>query len=178
MIRVQLPDAEAQSLEEAFRVAGDRHFRDRVQVVLMAHRGRPRADLADDLVMTPRTVQRWLNSYLERGRDGLRPSKAKGAPAKIPDTLADEVRAWVIGGPTKQGLDRANWTHAELADHLLKEKGIRVSRAAVGRFCRKVGIRPYRPTYPYLRGDAAKQAAAELDIADLEKKRKRARSSS
>ena len=64
-----------------------------------------------------RTVQRWLNAYLEQGLDGLRPRKAKGAPAKIPDRLADEVRRWVIEGPAEQGLDRANWTHAELADH-------------------------------------------------------------
>ena len=66
----------------------------------------------------------------------------------------------MIDGPAKQGLDRANWTHAELADHLLKTHGIRTSRSAVQRFCRKIGIRLYRPTYRYLRGDPAKQAQA------------------
>ena len=44
------------------------------------------------------------------------------------------------------GLDRANWTHEELADHLNKTKGIRTSRSAVQRFCSKIGIRRYRPT--------------------------------
>jgi transposase len=57
-----------------------------------------------------------------------------------------------------------------LADHLLKAKGIRCSRAAVGRFCRKIGIRLYRPTYRYLRGDPDKQAEARQDIAELKKK--------
>jgi transposase len=56
---------------------------------------------------------------------------------------------------------------------LLKAKGIRASRAAVGRFCRKVGIRLYRPTYRYLRGDPAKQEQARQDIAALKKKRQR-----
>jgi len=75
----------------------------------------------------------------------------------------------VIGGPAAQGLDRANWTHAELADYLLKAKGIRTSRPAVGRFCRQLGIRLYRPSYHYERGDPDKQAQARQDIAALKK---------
>ena len=100
-----------------------------------------------------RTVTRWINAYCADGPDGLRPRKAKGTPGKIPKTLADEVRRWVIEGPAKQGLDRANWTHEELADHLRKTRGVRTSRSAVQRFCSKIGIRLYRPTYRYLRGN-------------------------
>jgi transposase len=143
----------------------------------LASRDRPHKDIAQDLTITPRTVQRWLNAYLERGLDGLRPRKAPGNPGKISSELADEVKRWVIEGPAKQGLDRANWTHEELADHLLKRKGIRTSRPAVGRFCRKLGIRLYRPSYHYERGDPDKQAQAREDIAALKKKRRQERSS-
>ena len=86
--------------------------------------------------------------------------------------LADDVRRWVIDGPDQQGLDRANWTHEELADHLRKTRGIQTSRSAVQRFCAKIGIRLYRPTYHYERGDPAKQAAAKDDLADLGKGRR------
>ena len=41
MIRVHLPDDEADRLDRAFRTAADRKLRDRLQIVLMAHRGRP-----------------------------------------------------------------------------------------------------------------------------------------
>lgn len=93
---------------------------------------RPRTPLekisfAFALAITPRTVQRWLNAYLDRGLAGLGRRKAPGRPDKIPADLADEVRRWMIEGPAKQGLDRANWTHAELADHLLKAKGVHQS---------------------------------------------------
>ena len=91
--------------------------------------------------------------------------------------LADEVRRWVIDGPAKQGLDRANWTHEELADHLRKTRGIRTSRSAMQRFCSQIGIRLYRPTYHYERGDAAKQARAKEDLADLGKGRRPGNSS-
>jgi transposase len=169
MIRVKLPADDVHRLERVFRDATDRRLRDRVQIVLMAHRGRPHAQIAADLGINRRTVPRWLNAYLDGGLDGLTPKKAKGAPAKVPADLADEVKRWVTEGPAPQGLDRANWTYAELADHLLKAKGVRASRSAVGRFCRKLGVRVYRPTYRYLRGDPAKQAAAREDLAGLKK---------
>ena len=172
MIRIRLPEAEAQKLEAAFRATEDRKLRDRVQVVLLAHRGRKHQDIATDLCINRRGVQRWLNAYLDRGLDGLRPRLAKGADGKIPAEMADEIKRWVIEGPAKQGLDRANWTHAELADHLFKTHGIRTSRSAMHRFCSRIGIRPYRPTYRYLRGEPDKQAQARADIETLKKGRR------
>jgi transposase len=178
MIRIQLPQADVERLEEAFRSTKDRKLRDRLHIVLLAHRGRQHQDIAADLCINRRSVQRWLNAYLERGLQGLIPRQAKGAPGKIPVDLADTIRRWVIEGPAKQGLDRANWTYEELADHLLKTHGIHTSRSAMHRFCRKIDIRPYRPTYRFLRGDPIKQAQAKEDIAALKKRRKQVNSSS
>lgn len=176
MIRIQLPPAEVERLEQLFQATGDRKLRDRLQIVLMAHRGRARQDIAADLGIHRRSVTRWLNAYGDAGLGGLRPRKAKGNPAKIPASLTDEIKAWVIDGPAKHGLDRANWTHEELADHLRKTKGIQTSRSAVQRFCQKIAIRLYRPTYRYLRGDPDKQAQAKEDLAELKKKRSKAKS--
>ena len=41
-------------------------------------------------------------------------------------------------------------------------------------FGSKHGIRPYRPTYRFLRGDPAKQATARGEIAEIKKGRPRA----
>jgi transposase len=162
-----LPGAEAERLDALFRSTEDRKLRDRLQIVLMAHRGRARQDIAADLGVHRRTVTRWINAYCADGLNGLLPKKAKGHPSPIPPSLAEELRQWVIDGPATQGLDRANWTHEELADHLLKTKGIRTSRSAVQRFCSKIDIRLYRPTYRHERGNPVKQAEARQEIADL-----------
>src|SRR2546423_1378233 len=172
MIRIHLPQAEVKRLEQAFRSAGDRKLRDRLQIVLLANGGRKRQDIAADLCVNRRSVQRWLNAYLDRGPAALPPEKAKGAAAKIPDRRADEIRRWVIDGPAKQGLDRANWTYEELAGHLGKAHGIKTSRSAMHRFCRKIDIRPYRPTYRYLRGDKDRQAEAREGLDGLERGRR------
>jgi transposase len=169
MIRIQLSAAATQRLEQAFRTATDRKLRDRLNCVRLAHRGRKRQDIADELGMSTRSVQRWLNAYLECGPDGLAPRKPPGAKPKIPANLADELRRWVIEGPAQQGLDRANWTHPELADHLYRTHGLRTSRSAVRRLRHKLDIRLYRPTYRYLRGHEAKQQQARVDLAELKR---------
>jgi hypothetical protein len=76
VIRIHLSEREAGRLEQAFLQATDRKLHDRLQIIRLAHRGRPHQDIAADLGVTPRTVQRWLNAYLERGLDGLKPRKA------------------------------------------------------------------------------------------------------
>lgn len=177
MIHVQLPATEAERLDALFRSTDDPKFRVRLQIVLMAHRGRARQHIAADLGVHRKTVTRWVNAYCADGLGGLRPKKAKGTPGKIPASLADEVKAWVIGGPAKQGLDRANWTHEEIAGHLLKAKGIRTSRSAVQRYCSAIEIRLYRPTYRHDRGDPVEQEKAREDLADLGKGRRPASSS-
>ena len=177
MIRIRLAEAEAQRLEAEFRSTQDRKLRDRLQIVLLAHKGRKHQDIAADLCINRRSVQRWLNAYCERGLAGLAPRKARGKDPGIPAAMADEIKRWVIEGPAGQGLDRANWTHEELADHLKKAHGIETSRSAMHRFCSKIGVRPYRPTYRYLRGDPDKQAKAREDLAALKKGRPTASSS-
>jgi transposase len=174
MIRIQLPQAEVDRLEGLFRSTRDRKLRDRLQIVLMAHKGRAHKNIASDLGIHRIGVTRWLNAYCARGLQGLLPKKAKGKTANIPASMADEIRRRVIQGPASQNLDRANWTHEELADHLRKTHGIKTSRSAVQRFCSKIDIRLYRPTYRFLRGDKAKQEAAKEDLAALKKKRRQA----
>ena len=46
MIRIQLPPVEVERLESEFRATSDRKFRDRLQIVLLAHKGRQHKDVA------------------------------------------------------------------------------------------------------------------------------------
>jgi transposase len=83
--------------------------------------------------------------------------------------LAPTIVAWVKGGPASCGLQRANWTYAELAAYLYRQTGIAVSETAMREFCHRHQIRPYRPTYRYLRGDPQRQAATKAELEGLKK---------
>lgn len=103
MNRVNPPTALVACLEEIFRTTGEVQLRPRVPIVLMAHRGRPRGEIATDLGCSRSSVPRWLNADLERGRDGLTSRKAKGAKPKLTLELAPVIRQWVIDGRAQQG---------------------------------------------------------------------------
>jgi hypothetical protein len=60
--RLQLSAQEVDTLVYVFRTTAERKLRDRVQLILMAHRGQRHRSIAQDLGMTPRSVQRWLNA--------------------------------------------------------------------------------------------------------------------
>ncbi|HXH14377.1 MAG TPA: winged helix-turn-helix domain-containing protein [Alphaproteobacteria bacterium] len=85
--------------------------------------------------------------------------------------MAPEILTWVQAGPAGCGLDRANWTYAELATSLYQTKGLAVSATTMRMFCQRHGVRPYRPTYQYLKADPEEQARAAQDLQTLKKSR-------
>ena len=112
MIHITLNDHDRQQLEHTFKTTADRRLRDRCQAILMADRGRRHHQIAEDLRVTPRTLQRWLNAYGTGGLDGLPIHWAPGRAPHIPEFLAPEIVTWVKQGPAGCGRDRANWTAA------------------------------------------------------------------
>lgn len=170
MRRIELSSHESASLTHIFKTTPDRRLRDRCQAVLMASRGRARQAIAQDLGIHRSTVTSWLKQYQERGSAGLTIQWAPGKPRRIPQGLAPMIQDWVKDGPQHCGLDRANWTYEELAVYLYQRTGIAVRRSAMQNFCHRHDIRPYRPTYRYLRGDPAKQQTAQHDLEAFKKK--------
>ena len=104
--------------------------------------------------------------------EGLQIQWAPGQPRRIPETLVPTIQAWVKAGPAGCGLDRANWTYEELATYVYQTTGIAVKRTAMRDFCQRYDMRPYRPTYRYLRGDPEEQRVAQEELVALKKKRK------
>ena len=170
MIPITLNDHDRQQLEHTFKTTADRRLRDRCQALLMADRGRRHHQIAEDLRVTARTLQRWRNAYRTGGLAGLTIHWGPGRAPHIPETLAPEIVAWVKQGPAGCGLDRANWTAAELATYLYQTKGIAVSERTMRAFCTKHDGRPDRPTSQYLKGDPDQQEAARQGLETFKKK--------
>jgi transposase len=178
MIRLKLNKRQVLELQRVFNQTSDLKLRRRTQILLMFDRGRSRRQIVADVGVCDRTITRWLNIYIDRGLAGLVPRKAPGKPPCIPESIAPQIARWVIEGPVAQGLPLANWTYEELAMHLQRQTGIKMKRSAMGEFCQRHDIRPYRPTYRFLRGDPLKQDNAAAELAAFKKGRKKAASSS
>src|SRR5262249_25509380 len=157
---IQLNKQQDRELSHTFKTTADKRLRDRCQAVRLAAQGQTQAQVAQALCVSERSVRRWLRSYRQKGTQGLVINWAHGQPALIPESVAPLIQQWVVQGPVACGRLRANWTYAELAAHLKEKLGISVCRRAMCNFCHKHGIRPYRPTYRFLRGNPQQQQAA------------------
>jgi transposase len=165
---LELTEQEASELDHAYRSSDDRRFVQRCQAILMVSRGgRKRSEIARDLAISSRTLRRWIKAYVEGGIDGLRICWHTGRERKIPPVLGPVIEDWVKKGPAGCGLDRANWTYGELTTHLFREQGIDVGVETMRRFCCRREIRPYRPSYRFLRADPEKQAKAQQELVAL-----------
>jgi transposase len=170
MMKITSSKQEGEQLEGVFQTTSDVRLRTRCQGVLMAHRGRRHRHIAEDLGVTVRTLQRWLRAYQDMCLAGLKLRWRPGRRARIPAALAPEILGWILQGPAGCGLDRANWTYAELATQLYRIHGIAVSASTMRAFCANYGVRPYRPTYRDLKADPAQQAMARQDLQALKKR--------
>jgi predicted ArsR family transcriptional regulator len=60
MRHIRLTATEQAHLEQLFQTTHDRRLRDRCQAIVMAHRGRKRKTIAQDLGVHRMTVRLWL----------------------------------------------------------------------------------------------------------------------
>jgi transposase len=133
----------------------------------MAHRGRRHRHIAEDLGVNVRTLRRWLRAYQNTRLAGLELRWRLGRRARIPAALAPAILGWILAGPPGCGLDRANWTSAELATPLYCRHGVTVSASTMRAFSTSDGVRPYRPTSGELQANPAQQAVARQDLQAL-----------
>jgi transposase len=146
LIRIHLPRHELSILQTTFRTTSDRRLRDRTQIVLLAQRGRPHQAIAEDLGISTRSIQRWLNAYLDRGLDGLQVRHAKGKPrseqrypgitAALEALLSDELA--LAGSP--EGDQKWVRSSAKNLSLRLRELGFDVGRNAVLALLKRMGF--------------------------------------
>ena len=71
------------------------------------------------------TALRWERIALEEGLDGLRSTKAKGAPPKLTDQQRERLRTILLQGALKQGFDTDAWTAKRVARIIEREFGVK-----------------------------------------------------
>ena len=169
MKQVVLTENTRAALLQIFRNTDDRRVRNRSQAILLSARGDSRPAVADALGVKPNCITTWVKNWLKSGIESLYPKKAPGKNRIVPESIASQIVEWVRGGPEAAGVDRANWTYVELAHRLYFVHGIRVSEPTMRRICHRNNIRPYRPTYRFLRADSEKQHAAAKELVALKK---------
>lgn len=168
MIRIQLDEATRSELQALRHSAPSPKVRDRLEMVLLSAAGWSPPRIADFLGCDPQTVRKVLHGFRQRGPAALTPRP----PGPAPDAARREHRTGLLRDLLAQ--DRT-WTSAQLAD-ALRPHGIDLGNRQVRRYLRllKAGYHRTASTLEH-KQDPAKVERAEGVLANLKKKRRRAR---
>ena len=104
-----------------------------------------------------RTVFDWLSRYRSGGWDALKEGHRKGRNRK----LSAEDMKWVydavtMGNPLNYQFEFCLWTLNIIREMILRERGIRLSKASVSRLLKHLGLSPQRPIYKSYKQDPRK----------------------
>lgn len=121
----------------------------RRRAVAAVESGTPRAEVARLLCLSRQTVSGWVRAYHVEGDRSFRPKRRGRRPgeqrALSPRQQADLVQTIVGRLPDQVELPYALWTRQAVGDLIRQQHGLRLTRAAVGRYLRLWGFGPLRP---------------------------------
>jgi len=107
----------------------------RARIISMAAEGSPSRIIAQNVGLSPQTVCKWRQRYLQQGVSGLHDELRPGRPRSISD---EEVAVLVRKTLQTKPQDGTHWTIRTLA------REIELSRPTVHRIWRAFGLQPHR----------------------------------
>jgi transposase len=127
---------ERESLENwARRPTSAQALAQRARIVLECAVGNPNLVVARTLRITPQTVGKWRQRFLDRRLDGLLDEPRPGAPRQVGDAQIERVvRLTLESTPA----DATHWSTRAMA----KRSGL--SQSTIGRIWRAFGLQPHR----------------------------------
>ena len=123
-------------------------FELRKSVVAAVQRGQSIATVARAFGVAVRSVFDWLSWYRRGGWDALQEGRRSGRPSKVSGPVLSWLyQAITLGDPTQYQFEFCLWTLGIIRQMLRREKGIELSKSAVSRLLKQMGLSPQRPIY-------------------------------
>ena len=144
--KLPLTPRQREHLLQALRQATEARLYRRLLALVQIDRGKPVAQVAEELMVSRMTVHRWLRRYL-RCRDpwGLVERAGRGRPRLWTPQLESLLEQALRASPTELGYRGARWTLPLLQAHLLQQGGPRLSVWTLRRQLQRLGLVDQRP---------------------------------
>src|SRR5438105_14439437 len=108
-LRLSRTDGIQRLIEEAIGRSDDQRFLHRLHCVLLVSRGRSSYETAGLFDEDPRTIQRWIHAFEQRGAEGLRDHHAGGRLPRLSRLQAQRVEADLLAPPAAAGYANTAW---------------------------------------------------------------------
>lgn len=143
----ELDKVAGQELKNLYRKTKQPRLRTRAQMILLSAQGYLAPQISSIVLVSERTVQRWIKRYQAEGIEGLFDNPRAGAPRKATAKYRDLLIRTVRRRPRALDLPFSLWTLERLADYMAEQTGIRLTREAVRLNLKAKGIVLSRPQH-------------------------------
>lgn len=114
-------------------------YRQRIEIMLLADRGKSQTEICKSLGCCPATVRHWTH-IARAGMAHQWQDCAIGRPKAANDQYLERLKELVNGSPRDYGYSFRRWTANWLSKHLAKELGIEVSDRHLKRLLKQLGL--------------------------------------
>lgn len=149
----ELTGAKRQELRQLYRQEKNRAIADRIQCILLLAEGYNKNEVARILMVSSKTVKRWIKKYSQQGIGELCKLSydQNGRPEKLSATEIEQLKNWL----DKQGICSVK----EVMDYIHRTFGQEYSGSGVQKLLKRLGYSYKKPAIIPAKADPAQQAA-------------------
>jgi len=119
---------------------GDKRYARRLRAILIKDEGKKIRGITQELGVVPKTVNRWIDQWNEKGLEGFRPQKPKGRPQKLSEEAWEEIKDIVDNkSPRDYGYDVDLWDTKTIKILIRDHYGVDYELKYMYRLLRKKG---------------------------------------
>ena len=126
-------------LQKALENESRPHYRQRIEIMLLADRGKSATEICQELGCAQETARYWM----EMARSGLAyqwNQRAIGRPKTVNEDYINRLQELASSSPREYGYGFSRWTANWLKKHLAKELGIEIGDRHISRLLKDMGI--------------------------------------
>lgn len=164
-------NSEIQSLKKAIKENTNKRMHIRYMVIYHHLEGYTNLEIAAIEHICNHTVGTYINSYKERGLEGLKMGKSSGAPRFLTDEQEKTLIEVIINKtPDEVGFpNRKNWDCNIVCQWVLNNFNIKYSRNGMLQVLHRHNLSYTRPTYTLAKADSVKQEIFKQEFEVLKK---------
>ena len=138
------------------RRSNDSRYDHRLHGLLLVANGMSPYRVSEVLGNSPKSIENWVNVYIEEGLDALRETKRSGRPPRL-SNLMDSIDSDLMKNPRYLGYSQNLWDGKLLSHHLREKYDIDLGTRQCQRIFRKLRFRLRKPRPVIAKGDPEKQ---------------------
>ena len=158
-LEIENPEVMSIAIREEIERSEESRYDHRLHSLLLVANGRSCREVALLFGEDPRTVQRWVNRFEDRGFDGLRDGERPGRPRSLDERQWTRLERDLRRNPRDFGHNQNLWDGKVLSEHLKQHYRVSIGVRQCQRMFNQMGFRLRKPRPQVAQSDPARVAA-------------------